>query len=67
MKDPCKQCIVLAMCKAKFEHYWNGWGAHVSVIQYFEDNECPIVTDYLDYADQDMINNLRATYNLDPV
>jgi hypothetical protein len=60
--NPCKECIVLAMCKGKFidKDFYGG------VIAFSFSVRCILLSEYLGCADQDMIDNVRDVYGLEP-
>ncbi len=62
MTNPCKQCIVLAICKGKFidKDYYGG------VIAFSFSIRCVLLSDYLGDANQAMIDDVRKVYGLGP-
>ena len=66
MKNPCKQCIVLAICKSKFNDNISGTSLGIGVIAFSLLIRCELLSDYLHCADQDKINNVRDVYGLGP-
>jgi len=61
MINPCKQCIILAMCKGKFID-----GDFGGVIAFSFSVRCILLTEYLGRANQDMIDDVRGVYRLEP-
>ncbi len=62
LTNPCKGCIVLAICKGKFidRDLYGG------VIAFSFSIRCELLSDYLRDANQDMIDDVRKVYGLGP-
>ena len=62
MTNPCKQCIVLPMCKIRFiEERWD------SILGFAWREKCELIKEYLWMSNQDMINETREIFGLKPV
>jgi len=62
MENPCKNCIVLPLCKTKFKE------RHLTSIASFNlSRECPLLSEYFDLGGQNEVNELRVIYGLEPV
>ena len=64
--NPCEQCIVLAICKAKFnEIEWKG-NRLPNIVDFVSIIGCELIRDYLNTPNFP-IDNLRATFGLEPI
>jgi len=63
MNNPCNECVVLAMCKARFNDLH--WLGESSIIR-FAEMVCPILNKYIT-VDKDKIDEMRIFYGLKPV
>jgi len=68
MKNPCRQCIVFVMCKVKFNDYVESCRSELpNVTSFSESEKCPLLIEYLDHANQEMVNSARVLYGLGPM
>ncbi len=67
MKNPCRQCIVFAMCKNKFNERFQDTLEVPNVTSFSEAEKCPLLIHYLDNSNQEMINAVRVLYGLEPM
>lgn len=66
MTNPCIDCIVLAMCKARFNEYVKGRN-RPNVRQFSNRGKCQILRDHLSVLNQNVTNEMREFYGLLPI
>ena len=59
ISSPCEQCIVIIMCKERFNRK-----SYISVSEFAWNEECPILHSFIVNANQNQINKLRQLYGL---
>jgi len=66
MTNPCKECIVLAMCKARFNEFANS-NREPQVRNFALSGECQLLKDYLNIFSVNTVSEIREFYGLSPI
>jgi len=64
--NPCNECIVLAMCKARFNEYIKGCN-RPQVRQFANRSKCQLLREHLYVLDRNVTNEMREFYGLLPI
>ncbi len=66
MNNPCKECIVLAICKARFNEFTNS-NREPQVRHFAMSGKCQLLKEYLQLYNQNSVNEIRKFYGLSPL
>ncbi len=63
MRDcPCKNCPAFAMCNIRAKEFFQD---DASILSFAFKECCPLLDEYMENADQDMVNEARVCYGLE--